>query len=74
MFPTLTTHAESYNHRRICNVISLISEMDPALVEDESLSPYMFDASVVAECLHQQGTNVDRLSDPYHFKKSKKYL
>eukprot|EP00116_Pleurobrachia_bachei_P005180 sb/3465442/ len=35
---------------------------------EEGLGPYMFDATVVAECLKQQGTNVERLSDPYHYK------
>ena len=34
----------------------------------EDVASFMFDASVVAECLNQQGMNVDRLSDPYHYK------
>ena len=36
--------------------------------EDEEESGLMFDATVVAECLSQQGVKVDRLSDPYHYK------
>ena len=63
------------NQSGVCQVISgdfhlcdflICSELDN--VVEDSLSSVMFDATVVAECLNQQGMNVDRLSDPYHYK------
>lgn len=47
--------------------VALNSEEGPAsYTHDEKV---MFDASVIADCLSQQGMNTDRLSEPYTHKK-----